>query len=155
MKQCINNQFVRSYETMFSRTKSIKLSNIIMHNVNLANQKTVSFVFDWLSAHAVFDITRFPALSEHLTSFHTIWGYVNCSMETMECLSKCWCSVEIAMFCWLSQSWCSVDVVNINVSTEFEMTSDARQNSGKARYVKHLRFSLLIGPNDIVCYGVK
>ena len=109
---------------MFSRTKSIKLSNIIMHNVNLANQKTVSFVFDWLSAHAVFDITRFPALSEHLTSFHTIWGYVNCSMETMECLSKCWCSVEIAMFCWLSQSWCSVKILTYRQSLKWRPMPD-------------------------------
>ena len=45
----------------------------------------------------------------------------------------------------------------MNVSTELEMTSDARQNGGKARNVKHYKcakpvilkgFSLLIGPND-------
>jgi len=51
----------------------------------------------------------------------------------------------------------------INVSTELQMTSDARKNSGKARYVKHCkcalpvilkRFSLLIGPNDVVRYGI-
>jgi len=51
----------------------------------------------------------------------------------------------------------------IKVLTELEMTSDAQQNGGKARYVKHCkdalpviikRFNLRIGLNDIVRYGV-
>jgi len=54
-------------------------------------------------------------------------------------------------------------LIPINVLTELEMTSDARQNGGKACYVKHWkcvklmilkRFSLLTGPNDAVHYGV-
>ena len=31
--------------------------------------------------------------------------------------------------------------VKINVSTELEITSDARQNGGKARYVKHCKYA--------------
>ena len=51
------------------------------------------------------------------------------------------------------------NVTLIFVSTVHEMTSGARQNSGKVRYVKHCKcaqpvickiFNLLIGPNDVV-----
>jgi len=51
----------------------------------------------------------------------------------------------------------------INVSTELEMTSDARQKGRKACYIKHcmcgypvilIWFSLHIGQNDVVRYGV-
>ena len=56
-----------------------------------------------------------------------------------------------------------LDYLVINVSTELEMTSDARQNRRIARYVKHFKYAipvilkrliLLIGSNDVVRYGV-
>ena len=42
----------------------------------LTNQKTESFVYSLLRALALFDVTRFPHLSEHLTSFQAFWRYV-------------------------------------------------------------------------------
>jgi len=38
-----------------------KLRNVKTHNVIWANQKTDSFVYRWLRAHARFDVTCFPA----------------------------------------------------------------------------------------------
>ena len=46
---------------IFGPTKVRKLCNIITHNIIRANQKRLSFVYQWLSWHATFDITWFPA----------------------------------------------------------------------------------------------
>ena len=71
---------------------------------------------------------------------------------------------SLSFFLYLPISFIQIELT-INASTELKMTSDSRRNSGKARYVKHCkcalpmilalkRFSLLIGPNDVVRYGV-
>ena len=61
IKWRINNPFVEPPEKMFGSTKCRKLLNAVMHNVICANQKTVSFVFCGLHAHAMFNRTCFPA----------------------------------------------------------------------------------------------
>ena len=38
----------------------MKLHNVITHNVVWAYQATDSFVYHWLRAHILFDVTRFP-----------------------------------------------------------------------------------------------
>ena len=45
----------------FCPTKDRKLCYVIMHNIIWANQKTESFLFPWPCAHAMFDVTCFPA----------------------------------------------------------------------------------------------
>ena len=57
----IDNAYVRPSEMTFGSTKWWKLLNAIMYNVILGNQKTESFVFRWLLAHAMFDTTCFSA----------------------------------------------------------------------------------------------
>jgi len=42
-------------------TKGGKLRNVITQNVVLANQKTESFVYQWLRALTMFNVTCFPA----------------------------------------------------------------------------------------------
>ena len=69
--------FVRPSGTMFGLIKSGKLLNIIMHNVIRANQKTDFLVFCWLCAHAMFDVTCFPAFVKQRMLFQTIWQYIN------------------------------------------------------------------------------
>ena len=53
--------FVGPSEMTFCPTKGGKLYKVIMHRVIWANQKTESFVYCWLHAHAAFDITCVPA----------------------------------------------------------------------------------------------
>jgi len=48
----------------FGQTKCGKLRNVLKQNVIWANQKTESFVFRWLHAHAMFDVTCFSAFVE-------------------------------------------------------------------------------------------
>jgi len=45
----------------FCPRKGEKLLNVVMHNVIKANQKTESCFCHWLHAHAVVDVTCFPA----------------------------------------------------------------------------------------------
>ena len=45
----------------FDPTKNQTLRNVIAQNVIWSNQKTESFVYRWLSAHAVIDVTCVPA----------------------------------------------------------------------------------------------
>jgi len=74
----IDNPFVGQSEMTFGSTKSRQWFNVITH-VILANQKTESFVFCWLLAHAMFDTTCFPAfiLLKPLTSIQAFCQYVN------------------------------------------------------------------------------
>jgi len=58
---CINNPFVGLSKLELCPTKSWKLCNVVTHNIILANQKTESSLYLWLSAHAIFDVMRFPA----------------------------------------------------------------------------------------------
>jgi len=60
----INNPFVRPSRLMLGSTKGGNLPNVTTHNVIWANQKTESFVYRWLLAHAMFDVTCFPAFSD-------------------------------------------------------------------------------------------
>ena len=55
--------------------KGRKLRNVITHNVIWTNQKTESSVYRWKRAHALFDVTFFPAFvgaSEVISSVPSI-----------------------------------------------------------------------------------
>ena len=49
---CIKNPFVGPSEMMFSQQIRCEIINIITHSIIWANQKTKSFVYCWLHAHA-------------------------------------------------------------------------------------------------------
>jgi len=66
-------------------TVNINKRNVITHNVNWANQKTESFVYRWLIAHALCDVTCFPAFVKLRTSFQTFCQYFNV-LITKHCL---------------------------------------------------------------------
>ena len=54
-----NSPFVGPPEMTFGAIKGGKLYNVITHNTIWAIQKSVFYLFRWLGAHAVFDITCF------------------------------------------------------------------------------------------------
>jgi len=45
---------------MFGPTKGVQLLNAIAHNVIWANQKADFFVYGWLRANEMFNVTCFP-----------------------------------------------------------------------------------------------
>ena len=51
---------VGAFENIFSPKKGRTLCKVMMHIIIWANQKTESFVYGWLHAHAMFDVTCFP-----------------------------------------------------------------------------------------------
>ena len=51
----------------------------ITYNVIFANQKTESFEYHWLSALAMFDVTRFPAILSCIGRHLMFCRYVNCA----------------------------------------------------------------------------
>jgi len=53
----------------FGPTNGGKLCNVRTHNVIWADEMTESFVYRWQHAPAWFDVTCFPQLLEHRTSF--------------------------------------------------------------------------------------
>jgi len=59
----IDQPFVGPSERMFGPTKDRKLHKVITNNIIWAYQKKE---FLWLRAHAMFDITRFPAFIKAL-----------------------------------------------------------------------------------------
>jgi len=67
--QCIDHPFVRSSELTLTANKmrKIKLHNVIMHNVK--KTESLKFVYHWLRAHAVVDVTCFPAFVGALNVF--------------------------------------------------------------------------------------
>jgi len=57
-------------EMTFGPIKKRELCNVKLHHVFWAKQKTEYFVFPWLFALAVFDVTCFPAfVRRHLKHF--------------------------------------------------------------------------------------
>jgi len=64
-----------------------------------ANGKTESFLYRWQWAHAMFNVTCFPHLSKHRTSFHEFCQYIN--LHQMHDQKKM-CH-DPQGWCWVSQ----------------------------------------------------
>jgi len=64
---------VRLYHMTFGQTKRRKIFNIITHTIIWTNQKTDCFVYRWVRAHTMFDLTCFPAFVGASKSFQALY----------------------------------------------------------------------------------